>query len=217
MRDPAGTTLTIVSSHSMTEKERNSENSKSQQDLHPRPGNAAAWAWYQRAGGATTGGNTTTVRSPSPHVAAVRRASRFREEAMKTSFSGIDSVHKADSETVGGLIGSSLFDSYELVSVAKQLEEALSVNSTANDLNAPTHKSYSKSSHRRGRSGPMLLCSSIEIVAMKDKTEHLDHHVKICTEDRYRTISSPLGRLSKAFHLFSLGTTADSRSEEYQR
>ncbi|KAJ7525905.1 hypothetical protein O6H91_17G073100 [Diphasiastrum complanatum] len=214
MGDPASTTLTIVSSQSITENERNSDTSKTstnnQQDLQPRPSNAAAWAWYQHAGGAAAaagGGISATFCSASPHV-AVRRASRFREEAMRRSCSRDDLVFKVESEIVGA---SSLFDTYELASVAKQLDRALSGNSFTTNLNSPRHRSSLKATRRLRIRVPPVLCSSTKVVAIKDQTKRLDHHAR---SGHLTTIH--LGKLSKAFQLFSLETKSEYNSE-YQR
>ncbi|XP_002988981.2 uncharacterized protein LOC9661869 [Selaginella moellendorffii] len=89
---------------------------------------AAAWAWYQRGGGNYSNGSPEDVRNRA--MVVVQRTSRFKAEALRVngSYTAGDTIVKAHQKWDPN---QSLFDSFELLSVAKELDKALKEASAA--------------------------------------------------------------------------------------
>ncbi|BBN02433.1 hypothetical protein MPTK1_2g15330 [Marchantia polymorpha subsp. ruderalis] len=157
---------------------------------------AAAWAWYQHgnSGGPPMGG-TNSLSSRGLFGCNVRKASRFKTEALKVGGNHSGRVEpRWDFET-------SLFDPYELDSVSKQIDHAFhDTPKSAVHPALPPSKITRSCSLRL--SFPRSLCRSISDVVTQEEMA-LGVRKCECIKERSRRTGHgwSFRRISKAFHV----------------
>ncbi|KAL2642462.1 hypothetical protein R1flu_010049 [Riccia fluitans] len=185
---------------------------------------AAAWAWYQHgnSGGVTVSPvglpNPLIVQRPAPSCNA-RKASRFKEEAQKVcSANGRVDPHWDFEE--------SLFDSYELHSVSKQIDNAFHEKCKPVALAVPPPAASPAKltrSHSLRVSFPRSLCRSISDVVTHEEMALGVRKGENGTREktrRDRTAGSggwSFKKISKAIHFFMNVPAWDSQSQEQER